>query len=63
MPRHFHTTAEAIILTALGTAVAFHAFRFLGAKLSKSDNGKVAKTGRAIAGVFTFGTSATGGTS
>ena len=55
MPRHWHTSADVIILTALGTALAFHAFRFLGGKLAKNTNGAPASLGRGVLGLFSFG--------
>ena len=48
-------TIEIIAISALTTAVAFHAFRFIGAKLSQtSGEGVLSKLGRGVLGVFTF---------
>lgn len=48
-------TLEIIAISALTTAVAFHAFRFIGGKLSGVSGGGVpSKLGRGILGVFTF---------
>ena len=48
-------TLEIIAISALTTAVAFHAFRFIGAKLSqRGGDGVPSKLGRGVLGVFTF---------
>lgn len=48
-------TLEIIAISAITTAVAFHAFRFLGGKLSQtSGDGIPSKLGRGVLGVFTF---------
>lgn len=48
-------TLEIIAISAVTTAVAFHAFRFIGAKLSQmGGDGVVSKIGRGTLGVFTF---------
>lgn len=54
---HFHTI-EIIAMSGLTAALAFHAFRFIGAKLATSGNAPTQRLGRGLLGVFTFGATA-----
>ena len=48
-------TIEIIFVASLTTAVAFHAWRFIGAKLAQTpEDGIPSKLGRGVLGVFTF---------
>ena len=52
---HWHTNFETLVIGAVGTAIIFHGFRFLGAFLAGRSNAGVKKTGEVLGGVFTFG--------
>lgn len=54
MKRHWHTGVEVILVGAIGTAVVFHGFRFVAARLAPQP-GLVGKIGEAMGGLFTFG--------
>ena len=53
MKPHYHTSVENLIIGAFGTALVFHGFRFLAARLAPM-NGGVGKFGQALGGAFTF---------
>ena len=51
---HYHTGVEMIVIGAIGTAVVFHGFRFVAARLVNQP-GFVGRIGEALGGLFTFG--------
>jgi hypothetical protein len=51
---HYHTGIEMLVIGAIGTALVFHGFRFVAARLVDQP-GVVGKFGEALGGAFTFG--------
>lgn len=54
-PRHWHTGIESLVVGAVGVALVFHGFRFLGAFMAARQNPWVSKAGEVLGGAFTFG--------
>ena len=55
MKAHYHSGVETLVINAIGVALVFHAFRWVGFQVAKRQQGVVGKAGEALGGVFTFG--------
>lgn len=53
MEKHWHLSAESLILGALGVAVTFHVMRFIAGKLVNA-SGPAGEAGKALGAVFSF---------